>query len=379
MPADMDPDKLDPHPYNVWIYKQEEREEATPRFTADIQEGGIEQPLVVNEDNEIIDGVRRWMAAKELELPQVPVEKRSYDTLEDEKLAILRHNDDRNETELQKVREGLMYENLVAPKMENRIEAGDVIDDDDPLLDLTEGDNATTREIVADRVGWSGTTYYKARYLWLRSIAQEDWNDLPGWLTDVVERSELADVPDEISAKAEDLVQKVREGLAVNTAYDRLKDAEELHELESAVDWNTIDSSGAQPRLRRTEATFQNIRANVPDSGSWADSLQKAVEEFRKSAGEPPEEDGRYILSYLLEDEGKIDVSADESAEVTGLSHRKPATDKLRRLYWDEGLTITDIAILRGVHPELIKFWMREEDVPIRKEDLPKTDQDRIS
>ncbi|MUV60615.1 ParB/RepB/Spo0J family partition protein [Halobacterium sp. CBA1126] len=378
MPADVDPDNLEPHPYNEWIYRQEDLDEATRRFVADIDEGGIEQPLVVNEDYEIIDGVRRWMAARKLDLSHVPVEERSYGSKEEERLAILRHNDDRHETSLQKVREGLMYEKLVAPQMQDRIEAGDTIDDDDPLLDLTEGTNATTREIVADRVGWSGTTYYKARYLWLRSIAKDDPNDLPDWLTDVVDLSELRDIPDEVSAKATKLVQQVGEGLAVNRAYDRLKDAEELHELESAIDWDTIDSSGAQRHLQEVESNFKSIKQNVPDSGAWNNVLGQAVEEFRKSAGKSPDEKRRYILSYLLENEDKIDISSDESAEVTGLAHRQPPADKLRELYWEEELTITDIAILHGVHPELVKFWMREEEVPLRREDLPKRERERI-
>lgn len=157
-----DPSCLKPHPYSVRLYRQR-----TPknRFIEDIAEN-LERPLIINENDELIDGVRRWLAISQLDWDRVDVVQRSFASIEEEKQAILRHNDDRDETFTQKIRVALEYEELVAPILERRMKAGKPIgeQEDDPLLESNEG--LTALELAADRVGWGQTKFWQAKTIW---------------------------------------------------------------------------------------------------------------------------------------------------------------------------------------------------------------------
>lgn len=157
-------DALYPHPYNAKLYRQRV---PSQRFIEDVAEQ-MEEPLVVTEEGEIIDGVRRWLAAKELGWDSIEVIEKSYPSVQAEKEAILRHNDDRDETFSQKVRVALEYEEMIAPKLEQRMKAGKPLDEqeDDPLLKSKEGENVTANELAADRVGWGETKYWHAKAIW---------------------------------------------------------------------------------------------------------------------------------------------------------------------------------------------------------------------
>lgn len=157
-----DPGDLTPHPYNARLYRQR-----TPsrRFIEDVAEK-MEEPLVINDQGEIIDGVRRWLAVSELGWDKIEVIERSYPSVETEKKAILRHNDDRDETFSQKIRVAMEYEKLVAPLLEKRMKAGKSLDEQeaDPLLKSDEG--ATAIELAGDRVGWGKDKYWQAKTVW---------------------------------------------------------------------------------------------------------------------------------------------------------------------------------------------------------------------
>jgi ParB-like chromosome segregation protein Spo0J len=124
------------------------------------------EPLIVNENREIIDGTRRWLATLELEKDSVEVVEKSYSSVEEEEKAILHHNDDRDETFSQKIRVALEYERLVAPLLEKRMKAGKSLEEqeDHPLLKSKEG--KTALELAADRVGWGQTKFYEAKTVW---------------------------------------------------------------------------------------------------------------------------------------------------------------------------------------------------------------------
>jgi len=126
----------------------------------------MEEPLVINEDGEIIDGVRRWLAVLELNWDSIEFIEKSYSSVEAEQEAILRYNDDRDETFSQKMRVALEYEKVIAPRLEKRMKAGKSLDEqeDDPILNSDEG--ATTLEIASDRVDWGKSKYRQAKAIW---------------------------------------------------------------------------------------------------------------------------------------------------------------------------------------------------------------------
>ena len=65
-------DKLQPHPRNVEIYGEENVSDLVAQIEA---YGGIADPIKIKEDNTIISGHRRWQAARELGMTEVPCQK----------------------------------------------------------------------------------------------------------------------------------------------------------------------------------------------------------------------------------------------------------------------------------------------------------------
>ena len=61
-------DKIKPYPKNNRIHSQEQ----VDRIAKSISLFGFNQPIVIDENNEILVGHGRWMAAKQLDLEDVP-------------------------------------------------------------------------------------------------------------------------------------------------------------------------------------------------------------------------------------------------------------------------------------------------------------------
>ena len=72
---------LKAHPRNAGIYGQEDVSDLMALID---ERGHIVNSLVVNQNNVIISGHRRWMAAKELKYPTVPCEVIVFDSEDDE-------------------------------------------------------------------------------------------------------------------------------------------------------------------------------------------------------------------------------------------------------------------------------------------------------
>jgi hypothetical protein len=89
--------KLKPHPYNYKIYEpfSEEDDKLKKDFINSIETYGILEPIVVNENYEIISGHRRFFACLELGISSVPVRVKSFDN---EILAIIHFNKQREKS-----------------------------------------------------------------------------------------------------------------------------------------------------------------------------------------------------------------------------------------------------------------------------------------
>src|SRR5271157_3875652 len=92
---------LAPHPLNDSIYG----DSADAKLIQSIKDIGILQPLIIDHKNRIISGHRRWDAACQLGLPEVPVALiPSEDELEIE-TALIEANRQRDKTNEQRARE----------------------------------------------------------------------------------------------------------------------------------------------------------------------------------------------------------------------------------------------------------------------------------
>ncbi len=157
--------ELKPHPRNAEIYGDEDVSDLVVQIEA---YGGIADPLKVKEDYTIISGHRRWQAARNLGMAEVPCQIVSYDSEEEELAALVMLNYHRAKTNEQKAREGMVLEEaLKAEGMERKIRAlkqnqpdrdpgsTTVVSEetDDPSGDAdVSGKKGRTRDIVADAV-----------------------------------------------------------------------------------------------------------------------------------------------------------------------------------------------------------------------------------
>ena len=96
------PKELKPHKTNIDIYGTES---VDIDLVESIKNKGILEPLVILENNTILSGHRRWLAAKELKLERIPCRSMSFSDDLDEKEALIEFNRQRKKTSSQIVKE----------------------------------------------------------------------------------------------------------------------------------------------------------------------------------------------------------------------------------------------------------------------------------
>lgn len=170
----IDVSKLKPHPRNAEIYGEETVSDLAVQIEA---YGGIADPLKIKEDYTIISGHRRWQAARELGMTEVPCQIVSYDSEEEELAALVMLNYHRAKTNEQKAREGMVLEQaLRAEGMERKLRAlkqyqsdrdpgspmvvSEEVDDSSVSADVNEK-KGRTRDLVADAVNISSGKNYE--------------------------------------------------------------------------------------------------------------------------------------------------------------------------------------------------------------------------
>ncbi len=100
-------DKLKPHPMNAEIYGDED---VTDLIAQIVASGKIINPIKIKDDYTIISGHRRWQAANALDMQEIPCEYVSFDSDEEELAALVMFNYQRQKTNEQKTREGMLLE-----------------------------------------------------------------------------------------------------------------------------------------------------------------------------------------------------------------------------------------------------------------------------
>lgn len=176
---------LKPHPKNEEIYEQPVGE-SWVAFVESIRASGILQPIVVTDDWRIVSGHRRWLAAKEIGLLQVPCTIGEF-TDED---SILHALVEYNRCRIKTIRETMREATLVQDIEERRSKARQVsaawgtVKEILPEQEL--GKKGQTRDKVAAAIGMSGRTYDKLRYI----TDQGKTNDKVRELIDRIDKGE---------------------------------------------------------------------------------------------------------------------------------------------------------------------------------------------
>lgn len=100
------PEELNEHPANDEIYQNDELGED---FVESVEKNGVLEPLVITNGKKVISGHRRRRAAKQVGLDSIPCRYVEFEEEEDEILALIDFNRQRDKTKGEKVREGRMY------------------------------------------------------------------------------------------------------------------------------------------------------------------------------------------------------------------------------------------------------------------------------
>ena len=171
-----DPKQLKPHPISAGLYLDclapgqmltplEVCNEVTEHMDVSdliesISRDGILVPLVINENDLIISGTRRWKTALVLGLTSVSVEVKTFQTEIEEKRAILDYNRYRVKTFSQRVKEAKLDKEIASKLAIKRMLAGKR----NPTPTLAQGSEhlGETNAIVGTKVGMGKETFRKA-------------------------------------------------------------------------------------------------------------------------------------------------------------------------------------------------------------------------
>ena len=156
-------DELTPHPKNEDIYGADE---PAGDIAESVRENGVLEPLVIKSDKTIISGHRRWRAARNEGIEQVPVRIADFESELAEREALIEFNRQREKTFSQKMAEADEIREIVEQRAQDRKKHKDV-EDKDTCPDAQESDKGQSRDEIAERVGiGSGRTYDRARTVW---------------------------------------------------------------------------------------------------------------------------------------------------------------------------------------------------------------------
>jgi hypothetical protein len=329
-----DPRELDRHDAHQEIYGDED----LPQDFVESLNREQQTPIVVNENDTIIDGYRRKKAAVQNDIDEVFVRIRSFDSADEEREAMIHSNKHRVKTFSQKMSEAMALKEIEEMRAKERQGSRN-----DLSQKFARSELGSTAEKVAETFDWSSTKFDQARKVW--EAAEE-------------------------SQKMQREVDKIDAGQqTVYGAYKVFKRWDKTRDLEAQVAWEQIEAAGGAKSIRHREDSFDEFEEKIADSDGWRDCLGKVREGHSDMWSEPREGDVSVYL-YLIEDNELIDFSNTEPRQPDSRVDKHPGEDELWDMYWKDEMTLLEIALTVGVHTELIRQWFYEEDIPLRKQAL---------
>lgn len=277
----MDINLLKVHPKNNQIYGVDNIEEIAEA----ISEKGFIKPLIINQNNVIISGHRRYLACKELNIQDVPVEIRNFNSEQEELETLLLENMYRNKTTEQKVKEAEMWEVIEKEKAEKR-----------RLLNLkqnSERENFPSRtnegrvsDIVAKQVGiGSGKTLETAKIV-VRKIDELRHNgddENASFLSEVLNKtvSGAKKLVDTVTVEKIPKVikEQVKKGdLSINQAYILTKSAEEAKRKNEENERLYKEQLEKEREEREQKKRLEELEASLPKNTVMLEKFRKPEE-----------------------------------------------------------------------------------------------------
>lgn len=153
----LDPELLKPNPLNIEIYGNEPIDQD---LLDDIEGNGQQVLIVIDENNMIISGHRRWAVLKKLGIP-ARCERKTYQNDTEKEQALLSFNKQREKTYTQRLREASKLEAIVKTQSNLRKISKLKQSTDTPIL--AERETGETRDIVAQSIGMKRSSYAKVK------------------------------------------------------------------------------------------------------------------------------------------------------------------------------------------------------------------------
>ena len=146
------------------------------------------------------------------------------------------------------------------------------------------------------------------------------------------------------------------------------------------VSWETIVNTVGPPAQTVT-AYVEQLQEDVRDEDPY-DAVKTIHDALSSDSSVDPSVPGQgevFIIAYLLEQNGSIASSdGDGDGEFPSLLDRRPSSDRLHKLSWERGQTMWWIAIQVGVHWALVRYWLYEDDIPLKERNFTEESMEQI-
>lgn len=136
------------------------------------------------------------------------------------------------------------------------------------------------------------------------------------------------------------------------------------------VEWEDIDRV-RKHTSHQCEAVFEAHREEIPADATLEGAVALLYEAWHEEYDTGPDQGGAYIFAYLVEKHGLAEPVDEPAVAPASLVERKPDAGTLRRLFWEDEQVPWWIAVRLGVHYNLVQFWLREEDIPVMRRNVP--------
>jgi site-specific DNA-methyltransferase (adenine-specific) len=226
------PRELKQHPLNIEIYGMEV---ADLDLVESIKSKGILEPIVIKEDNTILSGHRRWMAAKDLQFDKVPCRVLTFIDQADEEESLIEFNRQRQKNITQRMRESDHLKTIYEKRRGYRSDL------ELPLISGEVKEDKHARESstkIAEKIGMKRDTFTKASSIWEKAKAG---NETAKKLIVELDSGKKAVHTAYTEIKKEEDLTKRREVLAQKTtAAKKLPDTITLHHGNFLTDYPNL-------------------------------------------------------------------------------------------------------------------------------------------
>lgn len=255
------PSDLKPHKVNTDIYGAEI---VDADLVESIKQKGILEPLVILEDNTILSGHRRWLAAKELKLERIPCRSMSFSDELDEKEALIEFNRQRKKNYSQLMNEADMIESIESERNKIKmIEASHPKGKHDVVPMTSEEqvrkkiDNETTTK-VAKKIGVSRDRLIKNKKVWDYAKTGDTY------AKSLVDKLDKEDVSANEAAKRIKVYQEAPEPMKRKIVKDDMSSKEILAAIKKEEKKKQVEEKQIEKKIELTQpADIMDKKYNV--------------------------------------------------------------------------------------------------------------------